>query len=97
MDSTVVVAIIGAFISLMTLAYQIYKDRHQNKSAVSKAVGFLLLRELERQCNKLIAQGFAYRHEMRLLEDIYAIYHKLGNGYADTLMAQCRKLPLKED
>ena len=97
MDSAVIVAIISAIASTLTLVYQVIKDQTQNKSAVSKAVGFLLLRELERQCNKLIAQGFAYRHDMRLLEDIYAIYHKLGNGYADTLMAQCRKLPIKGD
>lgn len=97
MDSTVVVAIIGAFISLTTLAYQVYKDRHQNKSALNRSVGFLLLNRLTDWCMHCINNGEITRQELKIIEDGYKLYHELGgNGFADAIVGQCRKLNIKE-
>lgn len=59
MDSTVIVALIAIIPGLASLAYTILRDR---KNTVKSAIGFLLLRNLEHECNKVIAQGYVYRH-----------------------------------
>ena len=96
MDSSIIVALIGAFISLVTLAHQIWKDRVQNKSAMSKAVGFLLLQNIKENAGECIRRGSVTPMELEILEETYDLYHKLGgNGFADSVIQQCRKLPIK--
>jgi len=51
MDSTIIVALIAAIPGLVSVVYTIIRD---HKNTVKSAIGFLLLRNLEHECNKLI-------------------------------------------
>ena len=96
MDSSIIVAMIGAFISLVTLAHQIYKDKAQNKSAISRAVGFLLLQNIKVNAGECIRRGSITPMELEILEENYELYHTLGgNGFADAMLQQIRKLPIR--
>ena len=89
-------AIIAVAPSLATLVYTIVKDRRQDHSSSSRAIGFLLLRALKHDAWESIRRGFITPSELEILEESYDLYHKLGgNGFADAVMAQCRKLPMR--
>lgn len=91
-----VIAVIAALPSLAALAYTIYKDKRQDKSTLARAVGFLLLDRIKSNAREYIRRGSVTADEMESLEESYSIYHKLGgNGFADTMMAQCRILNIK--
>ena len=88
-------AAIAVLPSLATLVYTIIKDKRQNRSVLSRAVGFLLLRSIKEDAGNCIKRGYITQTELEILEEEYAIYHKLGNGFVDALMNQCRNLPIK--
>lgn len=90
-----ILAVIAVAPSLATLVYTIVKDKRQNKSALSRSIGFLLLRALKRDASDAIQRGSISPDELEILEESYALYHELGgNGFADSLMVQARKLPM---
>lgn len=96
MDSTIVVALISAVVSLTTLIYQIVKDQRQNKSALSRAVGFLLLKAMTEEADVCIERGDITKQELKVIVECYELYHKLGgNGFADSVVASCQRLPIK--
>ena len=81
---------------MATLIYAIIKDKRQNKSALNRAVGFLLLNRLSEWCMDCIDRGEISRKQLQIIENGYSLYHELGgNGFADALVNQCRRLPLK--
>lgn len=91
-------ALIAIIPATANIVYMIIRDKRQNKSALSRAVGYLLLRALRRDAQETINRGYLSQTELEELEDCYRLYHELGgNGFADAIMAQVRKLPLKGD
>ena len=89
-------AIIAALPSLAVLAYTIYKDKKQDKSTLARAVGFLLLNQIKVNARECIRRGSITEDELETLEESYTIYHRLGgNGFADSMITQCRKLSIK--
>lgn len=90
------IAVIAAVPSLAGLLYSIFKDRHQDHSSSSRAIGFLLLRALRHDAGESIKRGYITPSELEILNESYDLYKKLGgNGFADAVMEQCKKLPLK--
>ena len=89
-------ALIAVAPSLATLIYTVIKDKKQNKTALNRAVGFLLLKSLKEDAGESIRNGEITPTELEILEESYALYHELGgNGFADAVMAQTRKLPIR--
>ena len=89
-------AILASLPALATLVYTIVKDKRANHSALNRAVGFLLLRSIRHNATECIARGYITEEELAELEESYKLYHDDmgGNGYADTIMSQARKLPI---
>lgn len=90
------VALIAALPSLAGLLYTILKDKRQDHSTLGRAIGFLLLRALRHDAGESIRRGYITPSELEILEESYDLYKRLGgNGFADALLIQIRKLPLK--
>lgn len=88
-------ALITIVPALANIAYTIWRDKHQNKSSLSRAIGYLLLRALKRNAQECITRGYISQIELEELEENYKLYHELGgNGFADAVMNNVRKLPL---
>ena len=89
-------AIITSIPAIVTLVYTIVKDKRANHSALNRAVGFLLLRTIRHNATDCITRGYISEEELAELEESYKLYHDElgGNGYADTIMSQARKLPI---
>ena len=57
----------------------------------------LLLEAIERQSDKIVAQGFRTHNQTQRIQEAYHQYKKLGgNGYADSLLADAMAKPCKE-
>lgn len=53
-----------------------------------KIYRILLLEAIERQSDKVVAQGFRTHDQTKRLQEAYTLYKKIGgNGYADSLLA----------
>ena len=91
-----ILAIIAAVPSVAGLIYNIVKDKHANRSALNRSVGFLLLRALKHDAADSIKRGYISPAELEALEEQYSLYREMGgNGFADALVNQCRKLPMR--
>lgn len=56
----------------------------------------LLLEAIERQADKVLAQGYRTHNQTQRLQEAYNQYKKLGgDGYADSLLADAMRMPLK--
>lgn len=57
----------------------------------------LLLEAIERQSDKMVAQGFRTHNQTQRIQEAYHQYKKLGgDGYADSLLADAMAQPCKE-
>ena len=61
----IIIAIIAGIPSLATLVYAIIKDKRQNKSALNRAVGFLLLNRLTEWCMECVDRGEITRKQLQ--------------------------------
>lgn len=56
----------------------------------------LLLEAIERLSDKVLAQGYRTHNQTQRLQEAYNQYKKLGgDGYADSLLADAMRMPLK--
>jgi ABC-type uncharacterized transport system permease subunit len=56
----------------------------------------LLLEAIERQTDKIVAQGYRTHIQTQRIQEAYQQYKKLGgDGYADSLLADAMRMPLK--
>lgn len=93
--SEIIVAIIGsgALSALVSGVIQLINGKRKAKKGIEQAVSFLILGELERQFDKLIAKGHATRKDMKRFREVYDTYKKLGgDGYADDMFEAAKEL-----
>lgn len=91
----IIIAIIGsgALSALVSGAIQLINGKRKAKKGIEQAVSFLILGELERQFDKLIAKGHATRKDMKRFREVYDAYKKLGgDGYADDMFEAVKEL-----
>lgn len=87
LTSSLVATVVSQVISLVKSLAR-YKKR-------DKIILFFIIKSL---ATDALFQGYISSGDLKILEDAYAEYKALGgNGYADTLMAKVRELPLRED
>lgn len=87
LTSSLVAAIVSQVIGFIK-ALKRYKKR-------DKIILFFIIKSL---ATDALFQGYISSGDLKILEDAYAEYKALGgNGYADTLMAKVRELPLREE
>lgn len=85
-------AILGS--SLLTTIFTKVWDYFTNARKTSQ---ILLLGAIEAIADKMIAQGHRSKMQTLRLQEAYQQYKKLGgDGYADSMMTEAMKLPLKD-
>ena len=71
--------------SLLTTIFTKVFDYLTNRKKTDQ---ILLLEAIERQSDKMVAQGKRTHDQTKRIQEAYALYKKIGgNGYADSLLA----------
>ena len=71
--------------SLLTTIFTKVFDYLTNRKKTDQ---ILLLEAIERQSDKIVAQGKRTHDQTKRIQEAYALYKKIGgNGYADSLLA----------
>ena len=66
-------------------------------TARKKTDQILLLEAIERQSDKMVSQGHRSHNQTQRIQEAYAQYKKLGgDGYADSLLSDAMKTPIKD-
>lgn len=94
----IIIAIIGsgAFSALISGGISLLNGRRKAKKGIDHAVSFLILGELERQFDKLIAKGHATRKDMKRFREVYDTYKSLGgDGYADDMLEAIKEMEVQ--
>ena len=77
------IAILGS--SLLVKVFDKLWDYFTGKRKIYR---ILLLEAIERQSDKVVAQGYRTHDQTKRLQEAYALYKKIGgDGYADSLLA----------
>ena len=88
-----VLAILGS--SLLVAVFNKLFDYFTGKN---KTMQILLLEAIERQSDKIVAQGFRTKNQTQRIQEAYNQYKKLGgDGYADSLLTDAMAMPLKHE
>ena len=93
MSNEVIIAILssGALSSIISFILQAYKDRRRS----NKIDKFLLLHLIEETCKDALQDEQVSKEDLQKLDEMLSLYKGIGgNGYADTLITQVRKLPI---
>ena len=86
------VAILGS-----TLLATVFNKLFDYFTGRRKTDQILLLEAIERQSDKIVAQGFRTHNQTQRLQEAYQQYKKLGgNGYADSLLKDAMDKTQKE-
>lgn len=94
----ITIAIIGsgALSALISGVMAAMREKRKSKKGVGRAVSFLILGELERQFDKIIAKGCASRKDMKRFREVYDTYKSLGgDGYADDMLEAIKELEVQ--
>ena len=96
MAETIIIAVLTSS-ALGVVVARIF-DLLERRSGINEDFQLLLLNAIKAQARAAIADGYITLDDLESLEKTFARYKKRnGNGYADTIMAQVRELPLRED
>ena len=94
MTKEIFIAILGsgALSSIISFVLQALKDRKRS----NKIDKFLLLHLIEETCKDALHDGSITKEDLQKLDEMTSLYKGIGgNGYADALIAQVKKLPIK--
>lgn len=79
-----------------SLLVQIFTKLFDYFTGKRKTDQILLLDAIERLSDKVIAQDYRTHNQTQRLQEAYNQYKKLGgDGYADSLLADAMRMPLK--
>lgn len=79
------------------LLVQIFNKIFDHYTGKKKTDQILLLDAIERLSDKVVVQKYRTHNQTQRLQEAYAQYKKIGgDGYADALLADAMKEPIKE-
>lgn len=85
------IAILGS-----SLLVQVFNKLFDYFTGKKKTDQILLLDAIERLSDKVVAQGHRTHNQTQRLQEAYHQYKKLGgDGYADSLLNDAMKMPIK--
>ena len=93
MTKEILIAILGsgALSSIISFVLQALKDRKRS----NKIDKFLLLHLIEETCKDALSDNRITKEDLQKLDEMYTLYKGIGgNGYADSIVAQVKKLPI---
>ena len=93
MTKEIFIAILGsgALSTIISFALQAIKDRKRS-NRIDK---FVLLHLIEQASKDALAEGQISKEELQKLDEMFSLYKGIGgNGYADSVVAQVKKLPI---
>lgn len=93
MTKEIFIAILGsgALSTIISFVLQALKDRKRS----NKIDKFLLLHLIEETCKDAIADDQISKEDLQKLDEMYSLYKGIGgNGYADSVVGQVKKLPI---
>lgn len=96
----IIIAIIGsgALSALVSGGIALLNGKRKAKRGIDRAVSFLILGELERQFDKLVAKGKCSRKDMKRFREVYDTYKSLGgDGYADDMLEAIKELEVQNE
>lgn len=94
MSTEIIIAIIGsgALSTVLSFALQVWNDKRRS-NRIDK---FLLLHLIEETCKDALEDGSIAKEELQKLDEMYTLYKGIGgNGYADAVLEQVKKLPVQ--
>ncbi len=95
---TIIIAVIGsgALSAFISGVFLLINNHQKAKTGIEKGVQLLLLGELKRSGNEYIRDKEISTEDLEAFNETYNTYKQLnGNGFADTLIAKVRALPLE--
>lgn len=93
MPTEIIIAIIGsgALSTVLSFLLQVWRDRRRS----NKIDRFLLLHLIEETCKDALEGGSIAKEDMQKLDEMYQLYKGIGgDGYADAILSQVKKLPI---
>lgn len=79
------------------LLVQVFNKIFDHYTGKKKTDQILLLDAIERLSDKVVAQKYRTHNQTQRLQEAYAQYKKIGgDGYADALLADAMREPIKE-
>lgn len=101
----IIIAIIGsgALSTLISALVSNHNMKKKSEAGQTKALQLLLLGEIKRTGRDYLAQGYLSMEDLKAYTEMYDCYHDPldkgglgGNGFAESIYAQVKKLPIKE-
>lgn len=88
----------GALTTIISCGFTYLSAERSAKSGLTEGVQYLLLAEIKRQGRQYILEGHITLEELEAFVNLFNAYKRLGgNGYADMIMQEVMRLPIKEE
>lgn len=91
-------AIVSGIFSIVLWRMQRNAQKNDELSEIKTAMCALFYRNIKQDCKKYIESGTITAEELEDLIKEHKIYHETldGNGFLDSLMQQCKHLPVHQ-